>query len=87
MIGQSPDGLQRESIPRYLLIVGGPEEVPWQFQYVLNGHYATGRLHIKDDALKNYVTALRTGWTDAGTTDAKKAVVWSVNQGRRTSRG
>ena len=79
-IGQSPEGLGRESIPRYLLIVGTPEQVPWELQYVLNGHYAAGRLHLAGDALENYVTALRTDWKDSAS-EIKHALIWAVNQG------
>jgi hypothetical protein len=79
-IGQSPEGLGRESIPRYLLIAGTPDQIPWELQYVLNAHYATGRLHLAGEALENYVTALRSNWSDS-TAQTKNAVIWAVNQG------
>lgn len=79
-IGQSPIGLGRECIPRYLLIVGTPEEVPWELQYVLNAYYAVGRLHLVGDELENYVTALRSGWADSAAR-SENAVIWAVNQG------
>ena len=79
-IGQSPEGLGRECVPRYLLIVGTPEQIPWELQYVLNGHYATGRLHLTGDELENYVNALRSGWGNS-TAQVRNAVVWAVDQG------
>ena len=79
-IGQSPEGLGRECIPRYLLIVGTPDQVPWELQYVLNAHYAVGRLHLTGDALENYAAALRSHW-GYSTTETKNAVIWAVNQG------
>jgi hypothetical protein len=79
-IGQSPEGLGRESIPRYLLVAGTPDQVPWELQYVLNGHYAAGRLHLTGEALENYVTALRSDWAES-TAHTKNAVIWAVNQG------
>jgi hypothetical protein len=79
-IGQSPEGLGRESIPRFLLIVGTPDQVPWELQYVLNGHYAAGRLHLAGDELENYVTALRSDWRDSAA-QTRNALIWAVNQG------
>ncbi len=79
-IGQSPPGVGRESIPRYLLIYGSPEDVPWELQYVLNAHYSVGRVHLAGEQLENYVAALRSGWKDSAA-DTKRAVVWAVDQG------
>jgi hypothetical protein len=79
-IGQSPRGTARECIPHYLLICGTPEQVPWELQYVLNAHYAVGRLHLTGVALENYVSALRSGWQASGA-NAKRSVIWAVNYG------
>jgi hypothetical protein len=80
-IGQSPEGLGPESIPRYLLILGTPEQIPWELQYVLNSHYAVGRVHLSGDSLSNYVTALRSNWSTS-TAKIDNAVIWAVNQGQ-----
>jgi hypothetical protein len=79
-IGQSPEGLERECIPRYLLILGTPEQIPWELQYVLNAHYSVGRVHLSGDALDNYVTALRSNWK-ASTAKSENSLIWAVNQG------
>jgi hypothetical protein len=79
-IGQSPFGTQRECIPYYLLICGGPDQVPWELQYILNAHYAVGRLHLSGQPLENYLNALRSDWKDAGA-NVRKALVWAVNYG------
>ncbi|MFL6388959.1 MAG: hypothetical protein ACJ71U_15870 [Terriglobales bacterium] len=79
-IGQSPFGTGRESMPYYILICGTPDQVPWELQYVLNAHYAVGRLHLTGAALENYVNALLLEWKDLGA-DTRKAVVWAVNHG------
>jgi hypothetical protein len=79
-IGQSPRGTARECIPHYLLIYGTPEEVPWELQYVLNAHYAVGRLHLTKGALENYVSALRASW-QTSEIKIKQSVIWAVNYG------
>lgn len=79
-IGQSPFGTERECIPYYLLICGTPDQVPWELQYVLNGHYAVGRLHLTGPALETYVTALLLEWKGQGA-DTRNALVWAVNHG------
>jgi hypothetical protein len=79
-IGQSPIGLGKESIPRYLLIYGGPDTVPWELQYVLNASYAVGRVPLKDEELKNYVSALRSDWKESAANN-RATVIWAVNLG------
>ncbi len=79
-IGRSPAGVSPESIPRYLLIYGGPEAVPWELQFLLNANYAVGRIHLAGVELENYVTALRSGWKGSGA-EVKRTLVWAVDQG------
>ena len=79
-VGQSPLGVSRECIPYYLLICGLPDQVPWELQYVLNAHYAVGRLPLSGSELENYVNALRSDWKASGT-DVRRALIWAVNQG------
>jgi hypothetical protein len=73
-------GTGRGQMPRYLLIVGSPEQVPWSVQFRLNVSVCVGRLDLPPEGLRNYVRALISGWADSGARrDAP--VVWGVDHG------
>jgi hypothetical protein len=50
-------------IPRYLLIYGSPEVIPWHVQYDLNINRLVGRLDLTEpEGLGTYIEALLAGW-------------------------
>lgn len=67
-------------IPRYLLIHGGPDVIPWQVQYDLNLRFFVGRLDLEGDALANYVAALLSDWSGQAA-DPSCPLTWSVDHG------
>ena len=84
-IATSKRGLGLDALPFYLLIYGNPVEIPWRYQYALNGNFYVGRLDLKGDQpgepLCNYVDALLADWKGAASR-REAPVIWSVNHGQ-----
>ena len=77
---EDPVDPENTGVPYYLLIVGSPDLIPFQFQYQLDVQYAVGRLDFGDDIqayanyARNVVTAER-----GPTTPAPKAIFAGVD--------
>lgn len=51
-LGQAPGVIDPRKAPYYLLLIGGPEEIPFEIQYQLSIGHAVGRLFFED--LRDY---------------------------------
>ena len=76
-IDGSPIGVDRGSIPQYLLLCGSPEEISWELQYVLSTRRYVGRLDLDAAGLENYVEALLGGW-GRSEADVHRTLTWAV---------
>lgn len=65
-------------VPFYLLLVGGPDRIPFDFQQTLDIGYAVGRLHFDDpDAYGRYAQSVVDYETGEGVARAKQAVFFA----------
>lgn len=48
--GEAPGVIDPDVLPYYILIVGDPETIPYEFQYELSINHAVGRIHFDDPA-------------------------------------
>ncbi len=81
-IAGGPIGKRPDKIPRYLLLGGGPADLPWSLQYRLNLRFYTGRLPLTGKPLARYVERAANDWSDAPSFDiGHRPLMWSVNHG------
>lgn len=76
----SQRGTAPGALPRYLLIYGGPDVIPWEFQYIANQSCSVGRLALTGEALERYLAALIDDWSDSRM-QVDRSVVWAVDHG------
>jgi hypothetical protein len=67
-------------LPKYLLILGGPDEVPWRIQFQLNARRYVGRVPLTGTDLDNYIAHLTRGWRQSDM-QVDHTVVWSTDYG------
>jgi hypothetical protein len=79
-LSASARGIGDGALPRFLLMYGGPDVIPWTFQYIANQAAAVGRLTLIGPALERYVDALINDWAGSGLQVAH-TVVWAVDHG------
>ena len=81
-IGLTSFGVGKNRLPRYVLIVGGPEVIPWSVQYAFAVRHAVGRLPFADQRLDSYLETMIDDWGDSAV-DLRSPVLWSTDHGAR----
>ena len=69
-----------KGLPRYLMILGGPDEVPWRVQFQLNARRYVGRVPLTGADLDNYIQHLTCNWCESDM-QLDRPVVWSTDHG------
>jgi hypothetical protein len=73
-------GTGPNEVPRYLLIVASPREIPWRAQCRMQLDAYVGRLDLDAIGLERYVEALMKEWASAAPR-RDKPVIWAVDHG------
>jgi hypothetical protein len=77
--GISPGNLSPGKVPFYLLLIGPPDQIPFEFQYLLGIEYAVGRLAFDDAAgYESYVRSTIAYESSAAVPNAKKISYWGT---------
>jgi hypothetical protein len=73
-------GTADNAVPRYLLIVASPADLPWREQCRWQTDAYVGRLDLDPPGLERYVGALLTDWNGAAP-KTNTPVLWAVDHG------
>ena len=77
--GVGAGSIEPTQIPYYLLLIGSPEEIPFEFQYQLAAEYAVGRLAFETaDEYRQYITSIIGYETEMSVPNYKKIAFWAT---------
>ncbi|MBN9519825.1 hypothetical protein J0H58_15090 [bacterium] len=75
--GIAPGTVDPKKVPYYVTLVGGPAEIPFDFQYLLDVEYAVGRLAFDaPEQYRRYAEGVAAVESAAAVRNAKEVVFW-----------
>jgi hypothetical protein len=75
----APGNLNPNKLPYFVLLIGGPDKIPFDFQYLLGIEYAVGRLAFDDAAdYENYARSMVAYESATAVPNAKKISYWGT---------
>lgn len=76
----APGNIDPKRVPYYVLLVGGPAQIPFDFQCLLDLEYAVGRLAFDDlDGYHQYVASIIDYETTQDLRNARETAVWGTH--------
>jgi hypothetical protein len=79
-LGSAAGNVNPRKVPYYVLLIGNPTEIPFEFQYHLDVEYAVGRLgfdHLHQ--YQKYTESIVSYETTDAVANAREAVVWGTH--------
>jgi hypothetical protein len=81
--GVSTSRVSPSRVPYYVLLVGGPEVVPFEFQYLLDVEYAVGRLAFdRPEEYRQYAESVVAYETAAAVPPGREVLYWGTRHPR-----
>ena len=75
--GVAPGSITPTKVPYYVTLIGGPTEIPFDFQYLLNVEYAVGRLTFDTpEQYRKYAESVAAYETATSVKNAKEIAYW-----------
>lgn len=80
----SPGSVTPTKVPFYLLLIGSPDEIPFEFQYLLSIEYAVGRLSFdRADQYARYATSI-SSYEKCSMSNRREVFFWSPRHDKAT---
>jgi len=77
--GVAPGSVVPTKVPYYVTLVGGPADIPFDFQYLLDVEYAVGRLGFDTpEQYRRYAEGVAAYETGSAVRNAKEVVFWGT---------
>lgn len=81
----APGAVDATRVPLYVLLIGGPDKIPFDFGHMLDVEYCVGRLHFDTpEAYTQYVNSVITYETEPAVPNRRQVAFWAprhINDG------